>query len=479
MVILSGVIRPPPEIRAVADRTALYVAKNGRAFEERILNSERGKTPKFGFLHRTSPFHAYYEDRIQFYENGGEDAKEGESSTTVPSDTTKEGIKNEAKENDEISQQMKRKQEQSKKASVIDPVAKALLSQRSKINQFRNLQENSTQQNTNEDSKDESYLPATQTVVTIPPPPPFHFINIAAPASLSPPQIESIQLVAQFVALDGKGGSFLPQMTYREWNNPEFAFCQPRHGHFPYFSALVDAYRRIVSIWTSSDSIKNNSMDQVRLMANNIDYCLDAAAYRAEYELEKEREARKTDEYGISDGFGKIDWHDFVVVETIDFAADEVVEQAMLPPPPPPLSTTSNYNEDDMMLDTGEDEEQIRVVPSYTPKIVATHETRVETVIDPITGKSVPVKDMPEHLRIQLLDPKWAEERKKFQEKQKDSNLVSGDVVASNLERFAQARGDRFGKKVSACFIIFSHIKILNSFLKQLYIIQGSGPCNS
>jgi len=69
-------------------------------------------------------------------------------------------------------------------------------------------------------------------------------------------------------------------------------------------------------------------------------------------------------------------------------------------------------------------------------------------VIDPITGKSVSVKDLPEHMRIQLLDPKWAEERKKFQEKQKDSNLVSGDMVASNIARFAQARGDTFGKKV-------------------------------
>ena len=54
-MVITGVIRPPPEIRAVADRTALYVAKNGRAFEARILNSEKGKTPKFSFLQMTSP----------------------------------------------------------------------------------------------------------------------------------------------------------------------------------------------------------------------------------------------------------------------------------------------------------------------------------------------------------------------------------------------------------------------------------------
>jgi splicing factor 3A subunit 1 len=65
-MVLQGLIRPPPEIRVVADRTALYVAKNGRTFETRILNSAKGQTPKFAFLHTTSPFHAYYEDRIQF-----------------------------------------------------------------------------------------------------------------------------------------------------------------------------------------------------------------------------------------------------------------------------------------------------------------------------------------------------------------------------------------------------------------------------
>ena len=63
---------------------------------------------------------------------------------------------------------------------------------------------------------------------------------------------------------------------------------------------------------------------------------------------------------------------------------------------------------------------------------------------------------MPEHMRIQLLDPKWAEERKKFQEKQKDSNLVSGDAIASNISRFAQARGDLFGKSVS--FAVFCQL---------------------
>ena len=64
---IQGIIRPPPDIRVVADKTAMFVAKNGRAFEQRILGSAKGKTPKFAFLQPTSPFHAYYEDRIKHF----------------------------------------------------------------------------------------------------------------------------------------------------------------------------------------------------------------------------------------------------------------------------------------------------------------------------------------------------------------------------------------------------------------------------
>ena len=52
---------------------------------------------------------------------------------------------------------------------------------------------------------------------------------------------------------------------------------------------------------------------------------------------------------------------------------------------------------------------------------------------------------MPEHMRIQLLDPKWADERRRFLEKQRETNFVAGEDIASNISRFAQARGDIFG----------------------------------
>jgi splicing factor 3A subunit 1 len=463
-MVVQGIIRPPPEIRAVADRTALYVAKNGRTFETRILNSSKGQTPKFAFLHATSPFHAYYEDRIQFYEKNG--GVEEEKTDTTNSNEPSSAVGNSNVESPPSNPiEASNSTAKTQKSSALDPIAKALLSQRTKIAEFYKQNGNSVpspseaQQSGVEGSAEPS--PSITPLVSLPPPPILSLVQIAAPASISALQLETIQFTAQLIALCsvfGRGVNLLHELTMREWNNRTFGFCQPRHGHFPYFSALVDAYQRILHQWSStSNNTSEKPYGSIEAMATNVEHCLEIAAYRAEYQRDKEERSQR--EQGAT-AVNKIDWHDFVVVETIDFPVDEVV--SMLPPPPPPSLALSQpvktitpqstlvNNSSDMEEDDDEEEETIRVVPTYTPKIATSDATNpIDTmVVDPISGKSVAVKDMPEHMRIQLLDPKWAEERKKFQDKQKESNLVSGDMVAANLERFAQARGDRFGKKV-------------------------------
>ena len=63
---VTGVIIPPPEIRAVVDKTAQFVARNGKSFEKRILESGEGKTSKFNFMKAYDPYHAYYEFKIRY-----------------------------------------------------------------------------------------------------------------------------------------------------------------------------------------------------------------------------------------------------------------------------------------------------------------------------------------------------------------------------------------------------------------------------
>jgi splicing factor 3A subunit 1 len=463
-MVLRGVIRPPPEIRAVADRTALYVAKNGRAFEARIMGSEKGRQPKFSFLQPDSPFHSYYESKVQFYEEGGTDNDPEDNGKKVEKGKGSEDEKAAGAPPENPPSTLKMKA--STITSVIDPVAKAVLAQRAKIGQLRSAGVSVHQQEQGTDTGADPGA-AVPTTVTIPPPPPLSFVNVVAPSSLSDRQLELIQLVAQMTALDR---TFLLQLSAREWSNPEFGFCQPRHGHFAYFSALVDSYRLILSTWTTTveqqekkepttgtDPIATTDLAS-SISSGSVEACLERAAYRAEYERDAEQQRRNQHQSSALDPV-VVDWHDFVVVETIDFAADEVVDLSMLPPPPLPIPPVPSPSAavaaaprggDEMDESDEEDQEQIRLVPNYQPRVVGSDAKAPQYVIDPITGKSVAVQDMPEHMRIQLLDPKWAEERKKFQDKQKDSNLVSGDVVASNLERLAQARGGTKVRDVSA-----------------------------
>lgn len=395
-MVITGIIRPPPDIRAVADKTALFVSKNGRAFENRILNSEKGQTPKFAFLHENSPFHAYYEDRIQFYKDGGVDEKLETKELDRPSEEKKEEQQVAVIQKEALAE---------KKQSAHDPIARALLRQRANIRDQYEEEKKLRNENKHDITMDQA------TPIVIRPPPRLHYVNVTAPSNLTAVQVETIKLVAQFITLDASR-NFLQNLTIREWNNPTFAFLQPRHAHFAYFSALADCYKHIVQ-----------SAFNQGFKAQTLEECLDLAAYRAEYELDT---AQRNQGNGDVDQLNKIDWHDFVVVETIEFGKDEVVRPMPMP-----------QEADDMEQSDEDDGETIRVVPNYTPKVVASGQpSKAQThVVDPITGKIVAADQTSEHIRIQLLDPKWAEERRKFQEKQKDSNLVAGDAIATNLSR--------------------------------------------
>ena len=258
----------------------------------------------------------------------------------------------------------------------------------------------------------------------------------------------------------------------REWNNPTFAFLQQRHQHFAYFSALVDNYKKIL---VCSDEHKHFVKKCAAGGASG--FCLEEAAYRCEYNRDKEEKKReeelKRNGDGILAGSAQIDWHDFVIVETINFPFDEVV--GIIPPAPLPVPTEVEEEteiHDDMDMDESDDEdEKIKIAPNYVPKVVEASSTLADAsrthMIDPITGQTVPLSDMSEHMRIQLLDPKWAEERRRFLEKQKESNFVAGDAIATNISRLAQQRQDIFGSVSSQRALIYTCVRKLLNLAKH------------
>eukprot|EP00956_Cyclotella_meneghiniana_P007883 scaffold10487_cov23-Cyclotella_meneghiniana.AAC.1 len=160
----------------------------------------------------------------------------------------------------------------------------------------------------------------------IKPPPTLHHVSVTAPTNLSPLQIEIIKLTAQYVALSGKHTasnnrqSFVNNLTLKEWTNSEFAFLQPRHGHYAYFTALVDGYRRFmpggedyecmkvrgkrdrlssmmmnddITTSTATATTTTTSASNHKNHEQTIKQCLNAAAYRAEYERDATNRKRE------------------------------------------------------------------------------------------------------------------------------------------------------------------------------------------
>lgn len=60
----NEIIIPPPEMKVICDKTALFVAKNGIGFEDRIREKEFHNL-NFTFLSIVDPYHKYYKQKIK------------------------------------------------------------------------------------------------------------------------------------------------------------------------------------------------------------------------------------------------------------------------------------------------------------------------------------------------------------------------------------------------------------------------------
>ena len=209
--------------------------------------------------------------------------------------------------------------------------------------------------------------------------------------------------------------------------------------------------------------------------------------------------------------YAQIDWHDFVIVETVAFT--EADDAADLPPPTTlsdlqyasleqkammslhpsqlrieeamPTSDLTDYypsvaqqQQDEGAMEVemeaesdNEDEEQSRqrekreaiqrqqqaqaeakggagpmkIRSDYVPRAAAAVASRrgVQMGVCPNCQQQIPINEMEEHMRIELLDPRWKEQRARAEARSATTNLAVNDAAA-NLKRLASQRGDLF-----------------------------------
>ncbi|EGF77967.1 hypothetical protein BATDEDRAFT_35836 [Batrachochytrium dendrobatidis JAM81] len=409
---VPGLIYPPPEIRNIVDKTADFVARNGPQFEERIQAKEQSN-PKFSFMTVSDPYHAYYQHRIN-------EARQGRT-------------------------------------------AAALSAEKAKVDE----------------------LPEMPKVVKyIPKEPPAYLFSATLPA-ISRQDLDIIKLTAQFSARNGR--TFQTSLLQRESKNFQFDFMRPSHSLYGYYNRLVEQYAKVIS---PSESLIETLRTQVRHKLQ----ILDRVSMRVEHQAYLAEESRKAQQEADEEqiAFATIDWHDFVVVDTIEFV--EVDERSYLPPPmsvvelesmtleqrrtllsfekpPEPEifetvveTAEEQMEDDDIDMDMEDDDENdsalmapaaqqvtkiqdttqpTNIRTDYIPKVGRATQAAEPIELCPVCGASVKASEMAEHVRIELLDPRWKDQRNTYQSKQRDSNLVPLDP--NILSKISDYRPDIFG----------------------------------
>ncbi|KKY21001.1 putative pre-mrna splicing factor [Phaeomoniella chlamydospora] len=90
----------------------------------------------------------------------------------------------------------------------------------------------------------------------------------------------------------------------------------------------------------------------------------------------------------------------------------------------------------------------MRIRNDYVPRAAA-RAAGPKTALCPNCHQQIPLNELEQHMRIELLDPRWKEQRAKADSRYATTNLSTADV-ANNLKRLASQRSDVFDASLAA-----------------------------
>lgn len=490
-----GVIIPPPEVRELLEKTAGFIAKKA-SMEARIAERHRDD-PRFTFLHSSDPYHAYYRQRVTEL-RGDIDRDKPDEAGLKP---TQNGIREQ--ENDEgdrknnhsindtglhLSAQLvaEAKELPLKESSHnIAPTTGSDLTGNTTI-KAAEISLLKTARAKAEARRPEPREPPPEDIFSLPEMSPL-------PTALG---LDVMKLTAQFAAQHGP--EFVTRLAQREERNVLFDFLKPMHPHFVAYHKLVEAYTIILD----TGAAKARLVERMKTLTLSPDAMLNEVWYLHDWDCQKaEREHEAALDEREKIRRAQIDWHDFVVLATVDFDGDIEDNQRteVLPAPiadvrqlPRMLAAArraqvereKNRGDVDMDVDTRDTSTALaktvtRDVESAQPKDARVelgnidsdipadrirpaaptvssgsfpttigaaastpHGSLAEATVVLPSGQRVPLSKVQQSVKAELLNPSYKAERERAAEKNRLHNLAGGDEVARNLARWEQAHVD-------------------------------------
>ncbi|THH03808.1 hypothetical protein EW145_g5995, partial [Phellinidium pouzarii] len=441
----TGLILPPPDIKSIIDRTATFVARsaNPAQFEDKVREGQRSD-PKFSFLNPADPYHGYYRNKMERVAQGEDDE--------VPT----------GQEQTEVTEE-----------AVVQPTRGG--------------------------------------IIPLEPTPPDFLLDLPP---INAVDLDIIKSTALFTARRGR--SFLQTLAAREARNYEFEFLRPTHSLFSVFNSLVEQYSKV--LLPSKDMLEKLECGKEESAKWRM---LETSKQHAEWQrLKREKEKKKqSDKEAERIAFAEIDWHDYAIVQTIEFTSADANSE--LPPPmgvdemisrtlaqkkmaamimedtvdeveavrarqaaeeaETAVAAVAAAVEVENTMDVSDEEDAevkerkirdeeerqremeraraiqatsmdasgpMKIRTDYVPKLGARGAKMAMTTCS-VCGQQVPVDELQEHMRIELLDPRWKSQRDMIESRRAQLNeLQRGANVESSLKSLARARVDIFGTEV-------------------------------
>ncbi|KAK6059357.1 surp module [Cooperia oncophora] len=328
------------------------------------------------------------------------------------------------------------------------------------------------------------------------PPPAFEFC--ADPATINAYDLDLIKMTALFVARNGR--QFLTQLMTREARNFQFDFLKPQHSNFAYFTKLVEQYTKVIIP-------PNTILEDLRAEKENTKKLMEDVNYRVSWEKHqknlRDKEEKEAEKERVA--YASIDWHDFVVVQTVDFQpgdttnlpglctpkdvgarillearseaqkqtaeamemdmdesdsedeAEQSIQNEVEPEQPAPAAAAAPQTEEtsapagtaEFATPLPPTRQKDLIVKDYDPKKAAHAAKRPadKWLISPLTGERIPSDKLEEHVRYNTVDSQYKEDRERLMGERGNEEpvLAPGAEISKNLGRFAERRTDIFG----------------------------------
>ena len=158
-----------------------------------------------------------------------------------------------------------------------------------------------------------------------------------------------------------------------------------------------------------------------------------------------------------------IDWYDFVVVATIDFDDDEEEikqeNKINIKKEETKENNNNNIKKDEIKIEENKKiEEKKKEINEINNNIITENGMKIiknykrnnnnsneeEEIKCPLCNTFLTKDKLQEHIKLELLDPKWKEIQREIDKRTENSTLANADEFLHNLNNFSKQRPDLF-----------------------------------